>query len=309
MEIIMGEKQLGIGLALVSMLLVASGCSESKVTAAASVDSSKKTFSLAIKEIDKTVDLVNPRTNKVLYELNQSNNAKEFENEVKGFVSDLANKVDQPMIPSKLDSNGKLIHGKSRVILDEEKTVQRLLGLTAHDNIVELPIEETKPNVSAETVNGITNTVIGSYKTSFDPSVKGRSTNIAISAKEFDQVVLGPGDRFYFNLVVGERTTERGYQKAMEIVNKEFVEGIGGGICQTSSTLYNAVEKAGLEIIERHNHSRSIGYVPAGKDATVAWGFKDFKFANNKDFPVMLKTIVDQVNGTIEVQVLAASKI
>ncbi|HZH59227.1 MAG TPA: VanW family protein, partial [Metabacillus sp.] len=87
-----------------------------------------------------------------------------------------------------------------------------------------------------------------------------------------------------------------------------FVEGIGGGICQTSSTLYNAVAEAGLEIIELHSHSRSVGYVPAGRDATVSWGGPDFKFMNNKDFPVMIKTIVNKQSGSIEVQILASKQ-
>jgi vancomycin resistance protein YoaR len=132
--------------------------------------------------------------------------------------------------------------------------------------------------------------------------------NIALSANAIDQIVLGPGDRFYFNQTVGERTPARGYQKAMEIVNKEFVEGIGGGICQTSSTLYNAVAQAGLEIIELHHHSKEVGYVPINKDATVSWNGYDFKFMNSKDHPVIIKTMTDLTNGSLQVQIIEAVK-
>jgi vancomycin resistance protein YoaR len=209
------------------------------------------------------------------------------------------------MVPKKL-SNGQLTEGSNRVLLDEKKLVETLKNIRALDKKIELPLQVNAPNVSQETIKGIDEVVLGSYRTTYNASVTGRSNNIALSANAIDQIVLGPGDRFYYNLIVGERTVARGYQKAKEIVNGEFVDGIGGGICQTSSTLYNAVANAGLEILEVHSHSKAVGYVPVGKDATVSWGGPDFKFMNNKDYPVMIKTIVN--NGALEVQVLAAKQ-
>ncbi len=81
--------------------------------------------------------------------------------------------------------------------------------------------------------------------------------------------------------------------------------GIGGGICQTSSTLYNAVEGAGLEMIERYSHSREVGYVPAGRDATVSWGGPDFQFKNAHQFPVILRTEVSHEQGELTIKVLS----
>ncbi|MGM0919931.1 MAG: VanW family protein [Bacillota bacterium] len=233
---------------------------------------------------------------------------EQHEKDMKALVRQMADKFDQPMTPSKV-KDGKLFPGQSRVVLDEEALLNQLLNLSAFNQEIPLPITETAPNITQEALNGAKQTVIGSYKTTFNPSVAGRSTNIAISSNAINEIVLGPGDRFYFNLIVGERTPARGYQKALEIVNKEFVEGIGGGICQTSSTLYNAVAKAGLEIIELHHHSKAVGYVPINQDATVSWGGYDFKFMNNKDYPVIIKSITDQKSGTLEVQIIAASKI
>lgn len=265
-------------------------------------------FQLAEKQVEFQVQLLHPDTQKILYSFSPSLNqeSEAYEEEVRQVAKDLAESLDQPMIPVKYTGNGGLTGGTSRVLLDEEKLVDMLLNVHALDKTLDLPIEVMSPNVSAETVKNIDEVVIGHYKTSFNPNVAGRSQNIFLSANEINQIVLGPGDRFYFNLVVGERTAARGYQKAKEIVDKEFVEGIGGGICQTSSTLYNAVANAGLEVLEVNSHSRSVGYVPTGKDATVSWGGPDFKFMNNKDFPVMIKTFVNKQSGTIEVQVVAS---
>ncbi|WP_226666561.1 VanW family protein [Metabacillus litoralis] len=259
------------------------------------------------KEIEFTIKLTHPESKEVIYSFLPSLNPDENDDEeLKQLAKELSLKFDQPMVPSKLDNNGKLINGVSRVILDEEKLVTMINNVKALDKEMDLPLEITAPNVTEEAIKSIEEIVIGSYKTSFNPGVTGRTENISLSANAINQIVLGPGDRFYFNLVVGERTTARGYQKAMEIVDKEFVEGIGGGICQTSSTLFNAVDNAGLDIIELHSHSRSIGYVPKGRDATVSWNGPDFKFMNNKDYPVMIKTFVNKSSGTIEVQVTAA---
>jgi len=94
-----------------------------------------------------------------------------------------------------------------------------------------------------------------------------------------------PGQVFSFNQVVGPRDREHGFKEALEIVDGEFVPGIGGGVCQVSSTLYNAVLLANLPIVERTNHSKPLGYVGLGRDATVAYGARDFKFANNTGAP------------------------
>lgn len=298
------------------VLVLLSGCSssvvggkeEQEIKTSESVP--QKSVILEEKKFDSTVSLIDGRNGDVLSTFSPLNvlNVETTEKELKQLSSNLAKEVDEPMLPKKIDKNGQLTEGKSRVILDEAKTIETLTSLSPLDRIIELPIVETYPNVTVDTIKGIDESVIGSYKTTFNPSVAGRSANIALSAGDINQVILGPGDRFYFNLITGERTPERGYQKAMEIVDKEFVEGYGGGICQTSSTLYNAVAAAGLEILELHNHSRSIGYVPAGKDATVAYGFKDFKFMNSKDYPIMIKTNVDLNSGSIEVQILAAKQ-
>ena len=220
----------------------------------------------------------------------------------------LAAKYDRPMIPARLAAGNKVEGGRSRIVLNSSELAEELSNLKVFKREITVPITETGPNVTAKTASALGEVMIADFTTSFDPSKTGRTRNIELSAQSINDLILGPGDRFYYNLVVGERTEARGYQKALEIVNKEFVEGIGGGICQTSSTLYNAVDKAGLEILELHHHSKSVGYVPEKRDATVSYGGYDFKFMNNKEFPVLLKVLVDSEKGKITVQLWSSGK-
>jgi vancomycin resistance protein YoaR len=101
-----------------------------------------------------------------------------------------------------------------------------------------------------------------------------------------------PGETFSFNQVVGKRTVEDGYKDAKIYENGKVVDGLAGGICQISSTLYNAVLLANLEIVERTNHSYTSSYVPAGRDATVVYGVKDFQFKNTRSYPIKIEGTV-----------------
>ncbi|MDT8860063.1 VanW family protein [Alkalihalobacillus sp. MEB130] len=218
-------------------------------------------------------------------------------------AKDLAAHIDTPMQNPRIQSNGEITPGTPRVILSEQELVDQLQKVETGTKDMVMPIYVTEPAVSEEDVIGIDKRSIGEFKTYFNPNVAGRSQNVKLSAEAISGIVLGPGDTFSFNQTVGERTRERGYEEAKEIINKEFVMGIGGGICQTSSTLFNAVDKAGLEMIERYTHSREIGYVPEGRDATVSWGGPDFRFKNPHSYPVLIKTDVNLNRGEILVSV------
>ena len=110
-----------------------------------------------------------------------------------------------------------------------------------------------------------------------------------------------PGETFSYNQTVGQRTAAGGYKPAAVYANGEVTTGIGGGICQVSSTLYNSVLLANLEIVARYNHAFNPGYVPAGRDATVSWGGPDFKFKNSRDYPVKIEATVSGGSITIKV--------
>lgn len=130
-------------------------------------------------------------------------------------------------------------------------------------------------------------TISSYYTTLIDRSVN-RTNNVKLSCQAIDGLILQPGQVFSFNVTSGPRTQERGYQVAPIFVGKKVVPGRGGGVCQTSSTLYNSVLEAGLEVVERHPHSLPVAYVAAGRDATVSWGGADLKFRNNLDVPIKI---------------------
>ena len=135
--------------------------------------------------------------------------------------------------------------------------------------------------------------LIATYTTDASTSSSARLHNIRLALSTINGTCLEPGEVFSFNSVVGERTKAAGYRPAPAYSRMETVMEYGGGICQVSSTLYAAVEKAGLEIVERHSHSLKVTYIPKGMDATVDWGNKDFKFANNTGEAIYIVGYVD----------------
>ncbi|HHW62028.1 MAG TPA: hypothetical protein GX404_09000 [Syntrophomonadaceae bacterium] len=136
--------------------------------------------------------------------------------------------------------------------------------------------------------------IIGGYYTRLINSPAGRTKNIELSLKAIDGTVLPPGHVFSFNRVVGQRTAAKGYQYAPIFAGQQVVPGIGGGICQTSSTLYNAALIASLPILERHPHSMPVNYVPPGRDASISWGSADLKFKNNRPLPITIRATILQ---------------
>lgn len=167
-----------------------------------------------------------------------------------------------------------------------------------------IPVKPVHPRVTSEVISEIKTKKIGSYTTHFRQNNKERTLNMKLAAKAIDSHVIFPGDRFSFNEVVGERTKQKGYKSAPVIVKGEFSEGIGGGICQVSSTLFNAVNIKGIKIIERYMHSRDVSYVPPGKDATVSWHGPDFVFKNSYNQPILIKAAV--ANGQMRISIYSA---
>lgn len=154
-----------------------------------------------------------------------------------------------------------------------------------------IPLKITYPNV---TTNQIGNEpfpdLLSQFSTSFTSSGYNRSNNIILSSAKLNGLVLMPGEEFSYNQAVGQRTRAAGFREAGAYSNGKVVQEVGGGICQVSSTLYNAVLYANLEIVERTNHYFTPGYVKAGLDATVSWGGPDFRFRNNRNYPIRIVT-------------------
>ncbi len=146
-----------------------------------------------------------------------------------------------------------------------------------------------RPHSDMPTSPELASTVIGRSITMLDAAQAGRRDNVALAARTIDGVIVGPGKGFSFNKVVGERTAQAGYVEARVIIDGRNEPGLAGGICQVSSTLYNAALLAGMKITERHAHSRPVPYLTPGLDATVAYGSLDLKWSNPWDFPVTVR--------------------
>ena len=166
----------------------------------------------------------------------------------------------------------------------------------------EIPAKITYPKVTAKALEDkYINNIIATYSTSFAGSSSGRIANIVLAAQKIDGYVVNPGKRFSYNQVVGPRTQAAGFKIAHVYVGTKVVDGIGGGICQVSSTLYNAVVMADLKTVSRTNHSIPVSYVPMGRDATVSYGTIDYVFENNKPYPVSIKAKTQGTTLTISV--------
>jgi vancomycin resistance protein YoaR len=168
------------------------------------------------------------------------------------------------------------------------------------DIYIKAPVLKTEATITQATLSSI-DTCISSFSTSFRSSSFMRANNIDICVKAINGKLLVPGEIFSFNEVLGERTKERGYLEAPVIINSKVESGIGGGICQVSSTLYNAILKAGIQNIERTNHSLPSSYVGLGLDATVDWGNIDFKFTNTLDYPIYIQGYTENKNLHINI--------
>lgn len=164
---------------------------------------------------------------------------------------------------------------------------------------IQVPVVAAVPELSTEKILSLKEKKLASYTTWFSPFSYNRNTNIKLSAYVIDHYVVKPGEIFSFNEVIGRTTSAKGYKAARIIIQGEYSRGLGGGICQTSSTLYNCADRAGLKIIERWSHSKRVTYVPKNRDASVSWGGGDFKFQNQLNEPILI--VSDVKNGCIRI--------
>lgn len=128
-----------------------------------------------------------------------------------------------------------------------------------------------------------------------------RTTNLRLASNKINGTVVMPGEEFSYNKVVGKRTIAAGYKEAAIFSDGQVTNGVGGGICQVTTTLYNSVVKADLEVTSRRNHMFIPSYIGGGKDATVAWGSTDFKFKNSRDYPIKIKSSVSDGVCTVSI--------
>jgi len=189
------------------------------------------------------------------------------------------------------------------LVIDSESLIMKIKEDNIYKLVPELKVEFkdqipliTAVQLEAQKITGL----LATYTTQFDPTQTNRTENLRVAAKALDMAIIKPGDTLSFNKIVGERTLEGGYKNAYIIVNGEFVQGLAGGICQVSSTLYNTGLFANLPVTQRSNHDLAISYVPKGQDATVAYPDLDLKFNNNTGAYLLVRTKTNYNTITIE---------
>ena len=169
---------------------------------------------------------------------------------------------------------------------------------------IELPINIIKPTITTQDVESI-NTILGQYSTSFN-NYSSRGSNIYVAGESTSNRLIMPQETFSYNKSTGARTWSNGYKTAKVIVGGKYVNGEGGGVCQVSTTIYNAALISGLEIEEVHNHTFPSRYAPRGRDAAVSYGYTDLKFKNPYSHPIYIKNIVK--NGAITSKIYGCSQ-
>ncbi|WP_130616566.1 VanW family protein [Cohnella abietis] len=208
-----------------------------------------------------------------------------------------------------LDGWGRIFPGQFGYKLDRRAFAEQFYSfmIEGTSSNLEVPQNKVYPKVDSELLESVKEKPIGQYTTYFNSNNKNRAHNILLAAQAINNQFVFPGESFSFNQVVGNRTEQKGYLRAKIIVRGEISEGIGGGICQTSSTLYNAVDRAGLQIVQRYSHSRRVPYVPPGRDATVSWYGPDFVFQNKYNQPILIRAISQ--GGQVSVIIYASESI
>lgn len=200
------------------------------------------------------------------------------------------------------DDSGNVIIIADKPKIEVEKSEIKA-ALESKEDAYTITVKSTPAKVTKDELQkALFSGTMGSWTSRYNAGNAGRSTNVALAASRINGKVLLPGEVFSYDKTVGPRTAQNGFKSAGVYINNKVEQGIGGGICQTSSTLYSAVLYANLEIVTRTSHSLPVSYMPPGQDATIAAGSIDFKFKNNTNYPV--KIVASCGGGAITVKIV-----
>lgn len=219
------------------------------------------------------------------------------------FYKDVESKLDVPYKNATISVDGDRVSivpsriGHKVDVETLKKDVEIALKDSKDKNpTVEIKIIETQPNITEEQLKSI-NGLISTYTSSYDSGNVERAYNVSLAAQKVDNKIVMPGEEVSFLDMLGYVNEENGFKISTVIVNNKYEDGVGGGVCQVSSTLYNALLMSGVGITQRTNHTFPIGYIPIGRDATVANDGPDLKYKNNYDFPIFIRTYAN--DGTM----------
>lgn len=231
------------------------------------------------------------------------------QSKLNSLMDSLEKTIYQEPVNATLNNKNEIIAGKSGVTIDREKfqvLFRKVFYSNKHQKL-EVPKKPVYPEVDGELLAEISVRELGEYITYFKKSNEERTHNITLAAEAINNYVVFPRETFSFNKVVGKRTKDKGYKRAPVIVKGELAEDIGGGICQVSSTLFNAVDLRGVQIVERYAHSRRVPYVPPNRDATVSWWGPDFVFKNMYSQPILIRA--KSTDGKMVVKIYSAEEV
>jgi len=204
-------------------------------------------------------------------------------------IESIYNEIHKDPVNAYYTQNPYVIHPSENgmdfaITLDEAKNL-----LQEDKNEYTIPVKVVYPSVTTNMIGTEAfPDLLSTFSTKYSASNKSRTTNLILAANKINGTVLMPGETFSYNKVVGARTIAAGYKEAPIYVSGRVENGLGGGICQIASTLYDAAIYANLEIVERSNHQFVPSYIGASRDATVVYGSIDFKFKNNRDYPIKI---------------------
>ncbi len=228
---------------------------------------------------------------------------------------------EKPPVAAKLTKESgfsRIVRGEPGYTVDKNKTLsafEEKIKADPEAEKLEIPVvinkTEGKEGFTEQAQKMGLNQLIAQFTTTHDAdhiNDENRNVNLRVAALKIDGLIIPPGGKFSFNKVVGPRTEQYGFKKAGVISQGRVIPGLGGGICQVSTTLYRAVLMSGMKVDERHNHSiyDGINYAERGFDAAVAWGYKDFRFTNNLDIPILIAC--SSGKGSVEIKIYAEKK-
>jgi vancomycin resistance protein YoaR len=199
-------------------------------------------------------------------------------------------------------SNGiRVVNGRVGRAIDVPTTAQLIQRavLSPTDRVARIVVVNSKPDVTTAEAKAMgINEIVGSYTTEFG-GVPNRIHNVQLVAHLIDHHLIAPGEEFSFNKTTGDRNASKGFLEAPVIINGELQSGLGGGVCQVSTTVFNAAYEAGLKITARTNHALYISHYPLGRDATVNYPDTDLRFVNDTDHWLLLRTFVGSYSLTV----------
>ena len=259
------------------------------------------------KDINTIIDMVNNKSeyanqlNSLNYFIQNGNSVNVAFNYIFQGLSDkieeICSEIETPAVNSEIifspenEEMFKITESKLGYTVNRAKLYDEINKqfLKTNNVLINLELEETKATITEEYNKSLTNKIV-EFSTNVSDSTGGRKNNVKLALSKFNGFILNPGQSVSFNEVTGPHTLENGYQIATIIYKGRFVDGIGGGICQASTTLYNALLLSGVTIDEVHKHTLPVKYVPLALDAMVTEGGADLRFTNNTENPIFIKT-------------------